>query len=338
MCQNKGYKNQSKVRKISLYIPLIILLMKLNLAVDKEGDWEVLNSPVQDDIHDVFFLNDRIGWAYTYGTGIIIKTEDEGKKWDIAAKLDPAYYEQIQFMDSRIGWLCGERGQVYKTEDGGDTWENLGLSDRKSQYYFYAMYFFDAETGFVGGMRKDLDGKTEFVLLKTEDGGVTWRKIKKYPNVFLTTIFFITERIGFASGQYHIYKTTNRGESWTEVYKGPPEGRREGFRGMYFLDEKLGFAVNAGGEVLRTHDGGKTWIAKRITNTRLRSIVFVNENEGYAVGDKNEEEQCLFHSTDSGITWLAEKGNYADLHRVKSSPNFIWAVGKEGTLLKKRIH
>jgi photosystem II stability/assembly factor-like uncharacterized protein len=315
-----------------------LLLLTLIFHAKNEKDWQRLCPPIQDNIHDIFLLNDLMGWAYTYGTGVIIKTADGGKSWEVIAKLDPVYFEQIQFLDPNHGWICGGSEKVYSTSDGGKTWINKGFEALNSQFYFYAMHFFDVNTGFIGGMKIDSDGKKEYVLFKTENGGNSWRTIKSNPRSFLTSIVFLNNSIGYASGQNCIYKTDSGGETWQTIYKGPRDGRKEGFRDLFFFNKDRGFAVNAGGEILRTVDGGNSWQVLKVADSRLRSIKFVNEEVGYVVGDNLDNTGAIYCSIDRGLTWSVLNKDYPDLHRIKRSENYIWVVGKKGVLLKKKIH
>ena len=320
--------------KRSLYV--IVFLAAVVFLACGAPEWQVCLSPVADGLHDVFLLNDKVGWAYTYGTGIVIKTTNGGEDWRVVSQLDSVYFEQIQFLDEHNGWMCGDYGKVLKTEDGGVTWLDRSIQEPGCRFAFYAMFFFDVETGFVGGMRMSSDRKVDYVLYKTVDRGETWRIVPESPNVFLTSIVFPTNTVGFANGgKNRIYKTDDGGTHWRLVYEGAPE--REGFRGLFFLDENTGFGVNASGMFVRTTNSGKTWEETTITSNRLRSVLFVDDAEGYIVGDQNKEEDVLYRSTDGGVSWETIPSDYPDLHRIKRSAHYIWIVGKEGTILKKRI-
>ena len=45
------------------------------------------------------------------------------------AGLDSIYFEQIQFVDNKQGWICGEYGKIYHTNDGGETWQEMDQMD-----------------------------------------------------------------------------------------------------------------------------------------------------------------------------------------------------------------
>jgi len=326
-------KNEMKI------LVLIFFLFFYGLIFDAECGqaWQILDSPVKDGLHDVFFLDDNIGWAYTYGTGMIIKTVDGGKNWEVIARLDPIYIEQIQFLDPRNGWICGEQGKVLKTENGGKTWLDRSVILPDSKILLYSQWFFSPDIGMVAGTIQDQQGASEYCLFKTTDGGKTWIKLNKNPQVHLTQIVFVGERLGYACGGNRIYKTQDTGETWIQVYTNQSDNSKEGFRGLYFLNGHVGFATTASGDVISTRNGGENWEKKKITSNRLRSVVFVNDSDGYIGGDKNNEEGVLYETKDGGKTWKAIQCDHPDLHRIKKSDNYIWVVGKEGTILRKKI-
>jgi len=293
---------------------------------------ETVVSPVNDGLHDVYFLNDSMGWAYTYGTGIIIKTKDCGITWEICAQLDSIYFEQIQFLDQDNGWICGENGKILKTENGGFSWEDCSYKQHDGLVLFYAMHFFSSHEGFVGGMIIK-NKEREYLLLKTTDGGKSWEPIKNNPQSMLYNILYIDDSTGFASGDREIFKTTNRGGDWEVIYE-DTIGSVKQIRGLYFLSKKTGWACSFSGKILKTIDGGKSWDVESLTTNRLRSITFVNETLGYIVGDKNNEPtSSLYITNDSGKSWEAIGEELPDLHRITHRNNNIWAVGKEGCII-----
>lgn len=71
------------------------------------------------------------------------------------------------------------------------------------------------------------------------------------------------------------------------------------FKGVCFLNPDTGIVVGANGKIIKTTDGGITWVQKVSTTTQeLRKIQFLNDNVGYIVGN-----QCILKTINGGETW-----------------------------------
>lgn len=336
------------------FLFFIAYTLSLNNA-STQTFWQKQNTPINDGLHDVFFLDDLIGWAYSYGTGIVIKTIDGGGNWEVISRLDSIYFEQIQFVDKSHGWLCGERGCIYKTIDGGKNWIDVspafperivkafdwGSKVKPKGWYIllYSMHFFNSDEGFVAGGKYQPSEKNgwqnmQHIFLTTSNGGNSWVQNEQAPDAFLYHILFLDDSLGYASSDRNVFRTTNSGETWTVVYK-DTSSKKSQIRGLYFLNSKIGFGVNFNGRIIKTTDGAQSWEEGKITENRLRSIIFIDEENGFIVGDRNKEEGVLYQTKNGGTTWQKIDGNYPDLHRIKLSRNKIWIVGKEGIILMR---
>jgi photosystem II stability/assembly factor-like uncharacterized protein len=71
---------------------------------------------------------------------------------------------------------------------------------------------------------------------------------------------------------------------------------------VWFVDAHTGWAVGHLGAIIKSTDGGETWVAQRSETQKdqpLFSVYFKNANEGWAVGLWS----LMLHTTDSGATW-----------------------------------
>lgn len=324
---------------------LILLVNQWGLSQDIP---QKLESPTRDNLHDIFFINDSVGWAYSYGTGLLLKTSNGGSQWLKLCQLDSVFYEQIQFVTPKIGYICGGLGEVLKSTDGGLTWNKMSIphpNPNVDMTLIYAMFFKNENDGFIGGghlnyLRKN--GKKyvnwedgQYFIIHTTDGGISWENIDRSPPVMLYTFQFLNDSIGFVSGDNSIYKTSDGGKNWQILFMDSTESIG-GIRGLWFMNSEHGYAASWNGYVLKTIDGGRTWGRKHITRSPLRSMCFVNETVGYVVGNAGETMSPIFITND-GVNWKTVMTNYSDLHRIQKSSTFIWICGKEGAILKSKI-
>ncbi len=71
------------------------------------------------------------------------------------------------------------------------------------------------------------------------------------------------------------------------------------YNDMYFFNESVGVMVGSAGRIIKTTDGGTTWtIANSGTIQNIRSVEFLDENNGWAAATG-----CLLKTTDGGSTW-----------------------------------
>ena len=69
---------------------------------------------------------------------------------------------------------------------------------------------------------------------------------------------------------------------------------------VYFADDKLGYAVGDGGLLIKTNDGGKTWVKITIGLTEdFYDVFFLNQDDGFIVG----EQATLLVTTNGGVNW-----------------------------------
>ena len=67
----------------------------------------------------------------------------------------------------REGWMVGELGRIFRTTDGGVTWQRQDAGTKRP---FLAMSCVDAQTAWIAGK--------EGVMYGTGDGGNTWRQLQ----------------------------------------------------------------------------------------------------------------------------------------------------------------
>jgi photosystem II stability/assembly factor-like uncharacterized protein len=71
---------------------------------------------------------------------------------------------------------------------------------------------------------------------------------------------------------------------------------------IWFIDPRVGWAVNSDGSIIKTEDGGGTWVVQySAPGVYLRSIAFANVNVGW-VGTLTRNRRLL-RTTDGGATW-----------------------------------
>ncbi|TYP91990.1 Uncharacterized protein LX73_2233 [Fodinibius salinus] len=303
------------------------------LSVHAQSEWEKHQSPVQADLHNVFFTNNSVGWIVTHNTGTILHTKDGGKNWFIQAQKDSMFFEDIHFLNEQKGWVSGEHGLLFKTTDGGKNWSSHKIS--KDDAWIYGIHFHDKNHGIAVGLREK--GPTT-LFLETQTGGTEWNDVtQKVPASFYEPISFINKQRGYVAGGKKIIYTPDSGKTWETQFSDTTSNSkcREAIRGLTFANNNIGWAVGHCGLVLRTLDGKQWKRLDKFTTNRLRSIAFLSKSEGYIVGDSNNEPGVLYHTQDGGQTWSTALKDTTDLHRVELTEEKIWVVGDNGTILSK---
>ncbi len=104
---------------------------------------------------------------WVVGSGSTIASSgDQGASWSTTVVGDDAMLASVQFLNEQEGFITGEFGAVYRTGDGGSTWEVLPkIGD---DFYPYAAVFADRDRGWVSGLAG--------VVMQTTDGGNSWIK------------------------------------------------------------------------------------------------------------------------------------------------------------------
>ena len=162
--------------------------------------------------------------------------------------------------------------KVFRTMDGGDTWENMWTPGVNSN-----------TTG-VECVTEDLlfitAGNGD--LFRSLDGGNTWSNVNPPTTMWLYNVHFINETTGFVTGESGtILKTTDAGTTWTLI----PPVTTSRLYGVHFTDANNGFIAGWNGTILRTTDGGDSWsvITTSITAS-LQDVHFIDANTGFASG------------------------------------------------------
>lgn len=125
----------------------------------------------------------------------------------------------LSVVNNKVCWASGSKGTVARSTDGGKTFTWLQVPGYEHRD-FRDIEAFDAQTAII--MAVD----TPAVLLKTTDGGKTWKKVyeDKRPGMFLDAMLFWNDRSGMVvgdpiDGKIFIIRSFDGGDTW----RGLPE-------------------------------------------------------------------------------------------------------------------
>jgi photosystem II stability/assembly factor-like uncharacterized protein len=186
-----------------------------------EGEDRNYRSPIRA----IQFLDDRNGWIAGMHA-FLASTTDGGATWEavstpITDNERPNFWD-LTFIDSQLGWVVGEEGLMLSTTDGGITWtqQSTGLKDAHSApkletipraggsvtidagdrtpgFTISAVRFIDRQRGWITGFYANL-GRS--LILRTEDGGATWRVDADIAGEELYTLFIQGRDTAWAIG------------------------------------------------------------------------------------------------------------------------------------------
>ena len=134
----------------------------------------------------------------------------------------------------------------------------------------------------------------------------------------------------FLSAGPGVFLSTNEGANWTQQSGG------ESLNSLVFVDANTGTAVGSHGTVLRTTDGGGTWMGWTYqfsgATSSLYGVSFPDYEHGSAVG----ENGTIIRTTNGGANWTPQQsGTAVSLRSVLfMDANKGTVVGDDGTILR----
>jgi len=180
------------------------------------------------------------------------------------------------------------------SHDSGKTWKSHSMMDDCQTLLDIKMI--DKNTGFACAATNADASQSNALILKTTDAGKTWRKVYQSTRPYEITwkASFPTDQVGYVTiqsynpdqtvDQQRIAKTTDGGETWTEVNL-VKNARARQF-GIGFVNKNHGF-VGTMTSGFETKDGGHTWKAIDLGRACNKIKIYRDDPKnifGYAIG------------------------------------------------------
>ncbi len=245
-------------------------------------------------------------------TGVLLFTADGGLTWHSAGEYALPGLNAVRFLDNRTGYVAGDGTDqfptgIFTTTDSGRTWKPVPGPRCPS---WLAMDFRDGRTGALAGTWSRLAALRDGRLAAADVDVFSGRKLgglqiikDRAVAVGQGGLVFLSETAGLrwgyadlplatevrANWDFHavyargthlwvagrpgskILHSADAGRKWEVQTTGQPLP----LHGLFFIDERRGWAVGEFGTVLKTEDGGKTWRIQRRGGHRA-AVLFVH--------------------------------------------------------------
>ncbi|MEQ8767569.1 MAG: YCF48-related protein [Planctomycetota bacterium] len=293
-----------------------------------------------------------VAWSSGSG-GTFLRTTD-GRSWT-SGVVEGA--EELDFRDvhafsadEALLLSAGSPARVYRTEDGGQSWEVV-YENEAPEAFFDAMAFWSDDAG----MAFSDPIADELIIIQTEDGGRSWTNVPadRIPEARPGEAGFAASGtclavqgdqsvwIGTGGTVARVFRSRDRGRVWSAF--DTPLGQSLPSAGIFsltFLDDRRGVAV--GGDYQHpermqqnaavTTDGGETWeLVIDAPPSGYRSVVVQvpGTDTLIAMGRTGGD-----YSLDAGRTWSAwtTEGYYCA--SLAPEGGIGWVAGSEGRIAR----
>ncbi|MBS1516369.1 MAG: T9SS type A sorting domain-containing protein [Bacteroidetes bacterium] len=264
------------------FIIFIFIIVTQNIF----GQWITSNDRYstfsQDSISNVYWRDSSTIFA-SGRNNMIIKSENGGANWSysnsgINQTTNSKDINNLKFFNSNTGFASSSF--LYKTTNGGNNWSVVSSNYYDSYIYVspnvvYALTHVDASIYFY----------------KSTNGGVNWVQCDTLlPPAY--RISFVNDSTGYCSTTNQVFKTTNSGKNWINVWSGISINE------FNFQDANKGFILRYN-EVLNTTNGGQTW--NNVNSTNLYTCLFYKNDTMICSSSLTEAKFCF--SSNGGVTF-----------------------------------
>ena len=284
------------------------------------------------DLVAVSFTSADSGWI-AGDKGYLASTTDGGRTWRKYTLNTTEDINEIYFRNEKNGYLVAGR-KLFVTSDAGATWRETVIyragDFRNSTPEFLSIRFADKKNGLVVGSVLNRGGEViDSLVMRTEDGGETWRRVVVPSKTELFHLDYNGSSHGWIVGDEGvILATVDGGNTWILQNS----KTKLALFNVDFRDDDEGYAVGEKGIILRTENGGLNWekvLATNVSATLMR-VDFADDKNGWIVGYGG----TVLRSGDKGRTWTRqETGTSNHLYGLFMTKKYGWALGAKGSLL-----
>lgn len=180
------------------------------------------------------------------------------------------------------------------SHDSGKTWTSKSMM--KDCKMLYDIKMFNKDEGIVCASTSEKPEDNNALILKTYDGGNTWKKVYQSDRPYEGTwkASFPTNKVGYVTIQSYnrdpnvvqqrLAKTIDGGETWIEIDLVKDNGARQ--FGVGFIDENHGY-IGTYSIGYKTIDGGQSWSRYDLGAACNKIRIYRDKKDevyGYAIG------------------------------------------------------
>jgi photosystem II stability/assembly factor-like uncharacterized protein len=307
-------------------------------TTDGGNTWHSVEGFRNELVYSIVFSPQNPSTIWVATSYFIYKSTDRGQTWH---SYDPAltlgqirYYHTIAVdpHDNNTAYIgtsgpfgFNALGRVYKTSDGGETWEKTPLIADHDVWWLAVDPNNTRTIWAVTGPEWVRRGS----IYRSQDGGATWSKIPtglKRGWFYFVAIHPEDSNTVFVGGENGLYRSKDGGITWSQLEP------KSWCRAFSFAPEDPNTLYAAWYDLKRTEsvisksiDGGETWVTHDIYPLDLLALcVQPRSNQTLYGGDAG---LGIFKSTDEGNSWHALNEG------IKASHVYDSTVFSSGNLL-----
>jgi photosystem II stability/assembly factor-like uncharacterized protein len=337
-------------KKLVHFLAVRYRLLCLIAFAGSSAWWSIQSTGTDANLRGVSVITDSehdektVVWA-TGSNGTVLRTVDSGKHWKrleipSGGALD---FRGVYAVDDKTAYVMssgeGEKSRIYKTKDGGASWE-LQYTDKRKAFFLDAISCWNETHCFA--LSDPVDGK--FLLLRTEDG-THWSELPRdnmpaalaNEGAFAASNSSLTiydgREIYFATGgASRVFRSKDLGKTWAVSQTPVISGKAS--CGIFSIVVRASDVVVVGGDyqdpksafknAAVSHDFGETWQLAKNLPGGYRSSVAYFAGGFVTVGPSGAEL-----STD-GLNWEHMEGT--NLNAIGIDRGKGWAVGSKGSV------
>jgi photosystem II stability/assembly factor-like uncharacterized protein len=255
-----------------------------------EEQWSHMPSPM-DERHKITAIafsphNPDVVLAGTQFAAMY-RSEDHGRTWrlldleipEICSNKNQSRFTQIVFdpLDSRLAWAGVELDYVWRSNDGGKTWQKITNGIETEDIHGLGIS--------TSGGRRRLLAATDRGIYVSNDDGESWNKGSvASPSNYMRAVVpradqrgtvFLTNGDGPPGSWGLLMRSRDNGDHWDKVPLPGPVDSTMWSLATHPADPNLLFASSCLGQIYRSVDGGESWTSIKRRLGEIRHVIWL---------------------------------------------------------------